>query len=112
MKTEKKRENSHFLLDLLESALGLVKETINDALAEIPVLLVIVHFEDLFECALVEDRAVVGKLGGALCMNLSAAFPWSIQARLTESAFLVSAGAMVFVCGGCGWWKFERVGAT
>lgn len=60
------RHHSHFLLDLLVGVLGLVKETVHNALAEVAILLVIIHLKDLFECALVEDFLIIRKLGWAL----------------------------------------------
>ena len=53
-------------LNLFEGNLGLVEETVHNALAEVTILLVIVHLKDLFECALVEDFLIIRELGWAL----------------------------------------------
>ena len=63
---------------LLEGVLGLVKETVHDALAEVAVLLIIIHLKDLFECALVEDFLVIRELGRALDSDVR---PRNLRAR-------------------------------
>lgn len=44
----------------------MVEETVHNALAEVTILLVIVHLKDLFECALVEDFLIIREFGRAL----------------------------------------------
>jgi hypothetical protein len=61
-----KTSNSQLLLHFLEGVFSLLEESIDDALAEIAVFLVIIHLKDLFECALIEDLLVIRQLGRAL----------------------------------------------
>lgn len=92
--------NSQLLLHFLEGVFSLLEESIDDALAEIAVFLVIIHLKDLFECALIEDLLVIRQLGRTLLGQSRQSMKHNLKnkpAALTDSVFLVSAGAMMCV---------------
>lgn len=90
-------DNSQSLLHLLECTLGLLEEPIDNTLAEVAIVVVVVHFENLFKSRLVDGVGHVGELRRAL-----------LGLRLRELITIAAElGAVEYVQFPLSWWKKE-----
>ena len=67
----------HRLLHLLKGSICLVEEPVDDALAEVPVLVVVIHFQDLVKGGLVNPVTKVRETGRTLLQDETSWSAWS-----------------------------------